>query len=744
MKLKNQKTLKKSLLTSAIALCLPMGVQAANYSVTEPSDDGTGNFTGTLSWAIQQANSNPGFDTITLESDVFVGDVMKRLIDSDVTIQSDSTRRSINGNNYHRPLFIKSGTVTIQNVDIESGKAQGGSSDEGAPGAGLGGALFIYDGDVSINDVTFSNSTANGGFDLSNTYTRGGGGLFGDAGNYSGGGLFAAGSGNAGGYGGYGQYNQTETDFGKGGDYTGYIPGGHGGFGGGGGWPSGDGGFGGGGASNTGNNQAGNGGFGGGSPYAGSYGIYSGFPGYGGALNAGAGLGGAVFIRSGQVDISNSNFINNSATATNGAKGLGGGLFVLHSTTNSNNGTDASQQGMPAQLATVTGCGNLFSGNVATDDAGVIDNDDDVFDLGGVAENLTQLCPMQQNLLVTVSNDNGLGDTENTLSWAIKESNAIPGDDTITLATNVTITGVMKRLIDSNVTIQSDGIRRTISGNDQFRPLFIKSGQVTLNDFDVVNGLAQGGQGFTGGAGMGGSLFIYAGNVSINDLSFSDSLASGGVDNSSLEGGGGMFGDGDDGGGGLFASASGSAGGHGGFYDDFGRGGNASSSGANGHFGGGGGETPFQTVLGGYGGFGGGGGFGTLEGYGGFGGGSRRHTGFGATEHGAGMGGALFIRSGQVTITNTEFNGNQALATGGASGLGGGIFVVHTSTNGSASQQGMPSTLAYVSGCGNSFSGNSASHDAGTANNNDDLFDTGGRINHHYYSLCLHHERHSE
>ncbi|MGX9727480.1 MAG: hypothetical protein ACTFAK_09225 [Candidatus Electronema sp. VV] len=59
---------------------------------------------------------------------------MKRLIDGtpsgggDLTIQSDSTRRSISGGDQFRPLFVKSGTVTIQNVDLINGKAKGGDA----------------------------------------------------------------------------------------------------------------------------------------------------------------------------------------------------------------------------------------------------------------------------------------------------------------------------------------------------------------------------------------------------------------------------------------------------------------------------------------------------------------------------------------------------------------------------------------------------------------------------------------
>ena len=88
----------------------------------------------------------------------------------------------------------------------------------------------------------------------------------------------------------------------------------------------------------------------------------------------------------------------------------------------------------------------------------------------------------------------------------------------------------------------------------------------------------------------------------------------------------------------------------------------------------------------------------------------------------------MFIRSGEVTINNTDFNNNEALAIGGASGLGGALFVVHSTSNGSGSSQGMPSTLATVEFCGISFSDNSASHAAGSGNNNNNWFSNNNQI----------------
>ncbi len=145
---------KNNILASAVsaALAVSAPVFAQNFEVTV--SDEPGNCTnpgeecteGTLSWAIRSANATSGADTITLKTDVTVKGVMKNLINSDVTLQSDDTRRTISGDDKFRPFFIKSGNVTIKNINITKGLAKGGNSNRGGGGAGLGGALFVYDG----------------------------------------------------------------------------------------------------------------------------------------------------------------------------------------------------------------------------------------------------------------------------------------------------------------------------------------------------------------------------------------------------------------------------------------------------------------------------------------------------------------------------------------------------------------------------------------------------------------------
>jgi hypothetical protein len=311
---------------STVAFLAIMGLSASSYgadfAVSVASDDGTGDVANTLSWAISQANSTAGDDTITLGTDVTITGVMKRLINSNITLQSDGTPRTISGSDTYRPLFIKSGTVIIQDMTLSNGKAKGGDSCKGGSGAGLGGALFVYGGNVMVDNVTFDSNNAEGG-SYDSKMSHGGAGMFGDAGGSGGGGLFASSSSNTGAYGGTNNYNTSATDFGAGGDSNNNgDSGGAGGFGAGGGTGTntsydGTGGAGGFGAGSAYGDYGTNGGFGAG----GSAGGYrSGYGGYGGgdggaSGGAGAGFGGAIFAMAGELTLNNVTFTSNSVTA---------------------------------------------------------------------------------------------------------------------------------------------------------------------------------------------------------------------------------------------------------------------------------------------------------------------------------------------------------------------------------------------------------------------------------------------
>jgi hypothetical protein len=385
-----QKKTPKTALYLAMSLVLPTMSQAATYAVTEPTDDGRG-VVNTLSWAIWQANTNPGPDVIELQTNVSINGVMKRLIDSDLTLQSDQQNRIIDGNNAHRPLFIKSGQVTIQNLTIRNGLAKGGGAKvDGGRGAGLGGAVFVYGGQVTLSSVLINSSMAQGGDEVFSSFLDGGGGMAG-FGNVSGGGLFE------GEYGGYGNYQTIDPNFGRGGPGSSSInvagvPGGFGGGGGAGNYAAGGhGGFGGGGGSSYDyycyygpcGYAPGAGGFGAGGAQGGFSEIQ--VPaGYGGYNKLAAGMGGGLFIRSGQVTLENVGFSNNSALSSSDqaeqSQGLGGAVFVMHTTQN----TNGNHQGMPQTLPVVNACGLNFNNNLADTSPDLPLNNDDVFDLAGL------------------------------------------------------------------------------------------------------------------------------------------------------------------------------------------------------------------------------------------------------------------------------------------------------------------------------------------------------------------------
>lgn len=388
-----QRTVRKAavrprLLPMAVAAALSVSAPAwaDNFSVTQGADNGDDTANGTLSWAIRQANQNAGSDSIVLENDVIIKSAMKNLIDSDVEIIGNNytiygNDPNVTGDAQYRPLFVKSGSVTLSDMTISGGKASGGWSRMGGGGAGLGGALFIYDGNVTTRNVTFSNNLAVGGNSNESVHAYGGGSMsagpltLGNAESHGGAGMFANSSGYNGAYGGNGNYG------GYGGSYNtgkgGY--GGDGGFGGGGGvgYHGGNGGFGGGGAYGP---YGGAGGFGGGGGY-GQYGGDGGFGGGGGAgdpalaagtggygagngtINGsggggGAGMGGAIFVRSGTLKMINTSFDNNSAQGGDGAnpgEGIGGALFLC---------TPSESSSCSASVSSDS-CGVTFSNNIA-------------------------------------------------------------------------------------------------------------------------------------------------------------------------------------------------------------------------------------------------------------------------------------------------------------------------------------------------------------------------------------------
>lgn len=382
----------------ALAVALALSGQTAQAAVdcwvTVGTDDGTGNTPNTLSWAIKTANgdsydgqthvgSGCNYNEILLKTDVVITGVMQRLIDSNVTLfgwNNPNPNFSISGNNAYRPLFVKSGRVNIVEVSLLNGKAQGGDSRYGGAGAGLGGALFVYNGNVTLDRVTLTNNTAAGG-GFNDAMGQGGGGMLGAGAAFGGGGLFAGSTGNDGGYGGtgaYGGYGGTASNiyggFGGGGYGSGGVGGGDGGFGGGGGSGRGFGGFGGGGGFSgfaSGGGYGGYGGFGGGGGGGGgglSRGGYGGGVANGTLVGAGAGFGGAIFVKRGTLTLRNVSFTSNSAVKGlsnwefGHGKGKGGAVFICTPDLDFD-----AQNACSGSLDLANTYGVSYSGNVAAE-----------------------------------------------------------------------------------------------------------------------------------------------------------------------------------------------------------------------------------------------------------------------------------------------------------------------------------------------------------------------------------------
>jgi len=326
------------------ALVLVLGsalpLSAATFNVTNTNNAGA----GSLRQAINNANSNPG-STIQFASGLGTITPTAPLpaITANVTI--NGALNTVSGNNAFQVFFVKSGTVSINNITIANGKAQGGTSaDNGGGAAGMGGGLLVNNGaNVTISGVSFSSNAAVGGAGGGGVVNGGGGGGVGGnggapSGTVGGGGGNGGSSGNFGGTagaGGTGSGNGGAGGNGAGGgggnsSASGNgTDGGAGGFGGGGGGGAasgtatggsgGAGGFGGGGGGGssgpTGTSNGGAGGFGGGAG--------GGNAPNGGGGGGGAGLGGAVFVVSGgQLTVASGSISGN--TVTGGAGGVGG------------------------------------------------------------------------------------------------------------------------------------------------------------------------------------------------------------------------------------------------------------------------------------------------------------------------------------------------------------------------------------------------------------------------------------
>lgn len=120
------------------------------------------NTSGSLRWAIEQANLNPDSDVIDLSSIKGVITLNNPLpkIQSDLTILGNGDD-SISGNKTYRIFEIEKGNVTLESLNIIEGLAQGESGKNGSGGAaGMGGGLLMKGGKVQLANVTSANNQA--------------------------------------------------------------------------------------------------------------------------------------------------------------------------------------------------------------------------------------------------------------------------------------------------------------------------------------------------------------------------------------------------------------------------------------------------------------------------------------------------------------------------------------------------------------------------------------------------------
>jgi hypothetical protein len=135
---------------------------------------------GTLSYAVDYANKNPGV-TINITTDVSLNGPLEPLLNS-MTITGNG--HTIDGNNSRRifmvgvdndtqqnpqagqPAIGPQQDVTISGLTLKNGLAQGGNggASGGGGGMGAGGAIFVNQtGNVTLSNVNFDNNRAAGG-----------------------------------------------------------------------------------------------------------------------------------------------------------------------------------------------------------------------------------------------------------------------------------------------------------------------------------------------------------------------------------------------------------------------------------------------------------------------------------------------------------------------------------------------------------------------------------------------------
>lgn len=273
----------------ALLLALGLGLaatpaQAANFNVANEAQ---------LADAVTRAANG---DTITFTADIELSGKGKAgTITTNVTINGNGHKLVGKEGANANGLYVQSGTVTIQNLDLSNlttkGTSGGNGGGGGGGGAGTGAGLFVgAAANVTLSNVILKNNSAVGGnggvgvIDGRDTTSQGGGGG-GSGPNAGNGQASTGGSVGQGGPIGGGDGNGGNGQWGAGGGGSGsQAKGGNGGFGGGGGGSL--------------DANIGTGGFLGGNGGAGRP-PTSGYTWFNGGGGGGAGMGGAIFVQNG-------------------------------------------------------------------------------------------------------------------------------------------------------------------------------------------------------------------------------------------------------------------------------------------------------------------------------------------------------------------------------------------------------------------------------------------------------------
>ncbi len=130
--------LSMATLLASGALWTALPVRAANFDVGTDAQ---------LRSAISSASNG---DTITFTASITLGSNLP-IIEKNLTFNGGNF--TLSGNNLNRGLFVKSGSVAVNDLTIANAVAQGGNGGipnnwggGGGGGAGLGGALFVGEG----------------------------------------------------------------------------------------------------------------------------------------------------------------------------------------------------------------------------------------------------------------------------------------------------------------------------------------------------------------------------------------------------------------------------------------------------------------------------------------------------------------------------------------------------------------------------------------------------------------------